>query len=135
MRRALPPVAVLALALGAPSSAGAVELVRFDSCRELTRYARERVVQTRGGTGVPFRGDVLRPAVLREPGFLGAPGVAGGPGPVATAAPAPQAAERSDAFSGTNVQEAGVDEADLLKTDGRRLYVATGGVLRVFDLT
>jgi hypothetical protein len=55
--------------------------------------------------------------------------------PVATAAPAPPAARGAEAFSGTNVQEAGVDEADLVKTDGRRLYVATGGVLRIFDVT
>ena len=140
MRRALPAVAVLALALTVPASAGAVELVRFDSCRDLTRYARDRVVQARGGTGVPFRGDVVRPAVLRAPSFLppsAAAGVAqpGMPVPVATAAPAPPAVADAEAFSGTNVQEAGVDEADLVKTDGRRLYVATGGVLRVFDVT
>jgi hypothetical protein len=140
MRRALPAVAVLALVLAVPASAGAVELVRFDSCRELTRYARERVVQTRGGAGVPFRGDVVRPAVLRPPVSLppsatagvAAPGV---PVPVATAAPGPPAVADAEAFSSTNVQEAGVDEADLLKTDGRRLYVATGGVLRIFDVT
>ena len=143
MRRALPAVAVLALTLAAPASASAMELLRFDSCRELTRYARERLVQARGGTGVPFRGDVVRPAVLRQPSFLppsAAAGVAvpGAPVPVATAAPPPPAAqgiEQGDAFSGTNVQEAGVDEADLVKTDGRRLYTATGGVLRIFDVT
>jgi hypothetical protein len=50
MRRALPALAVLALSLAAPPAASAVELVRFDSCRELTRYARERVVEARGGT-------------------------------------------------------------------------------------
>jgi hypothetical protein len=139
MRRAVPAVALLALALGAPSSAGAVELVRFDSCRELTRYARERIVQARGGTGVPFRGDVVAPAVLRQPTFVppvaAAQGgaVPGAPLPAATAPAAGDGAEQ--AFSGTNVQEAGVDEADLVKTDGRRLYVATGGVLRVFDVT
>jgi hypothetical protein len=139
MRRALPALAVLALSLAAPPAASAVELVRFDSCRELTRYARERVVEARGGTGVPFRGEVVRPAVLRPPTFLppaadavASPGV---PMPVATAAPAPPAAPEAEAFSGTNVQEAGVDEADLVKTDGRRLYVATGGVLRIFDVT
>jgi len=32
-RAFLPVVAAVALALGVPSSAGAVELVRFDSCR------------------------------------------------------------------------------------------------------
>jgi hypothetical protein len=37
-------------------------------------------------------------------------------------------------FSGTNNQEAGVDEADLVKTDGRRLVVASGNRLEVIDV-
>lgn len=45
--------------------------------------------------------------------------------PVAMAAPAPAAASgaaRAPAFSTTNLQERGVDEADLIKTDGRHVY-------------
>jgi hypothetical protein len=38
-------------------------------------------------------------------------------------------------FSGTNVQEAGVDEPDIVKTDGRTMYVVSGGVLEVLDVT
>lgn len=33
----------------------------------------------------------------------------------------------------TNVQEAGVDEADLVETDGRYIYWLSGGVLRIVD--
>ena len=36
-------------------------------------------------------------------------------------------------YSGTNVQEAGVDEADIIKTDGRRIFVMSGGRLVVVD--
>ena len=36
-------------------------------------------------------------------------------------------------FSGTNVQEAGVDEADLVKTDGRRIFAVSNGRLSVID--
>ncbi len=36
-------------------------------------------------------------------------------------------------FSGTNVQELGVDEPDIVKTDGRYLYVVSGGELVVVD--
>jgi hypothetical protein len=36
-------------------------------------------------------------------------------------------------YSGTNTAEAGVDEPDLVKTDGRRIVTVTGGVLRVID--
>ena len=41
----------------------------------------------------------------------------------------------SDAASETNNQEAGVDEPDLVETDGRRLFDVHGGVLRVIDAT
>jgi len=39
-------------------------------------------------------------------------------------------AAATPAFSGTTVQEAGVDEADLLKTDGRLLFALDGYTLR-----
>jgi hypothetical protein len=37
------------------------------------------------------------------------------------------------AFSETNNQVAGVDEADFIKTDGQYLYVAANGALRIMD--
>ena len=36
-------------------------------------------------------------------------------------------------YSGTNVQEAGVDEADIIKTDGRRIFAMSAGRLVVVD--
>ena len=36
-------------------------------------------------------------------------------------------------FSGTNVQEIGVDEPDVIKTDGRRIFAVTDRTLRVID--
>ena len=36
-------------------------------------------------------------------------------------------------FSGTNVQEVGVDEADIVKTDGRRIFTLSSGQLVVVD--
>jgi uncharacterized secreted protein with C-terminal beta-propeller domain len=47
----------------------------------------------------------------------------------AAAAPAASTPEHSV----TNVQEAGVDEPDLVKTDGNRIVSVSGGVLRVVD--
>ena len=38
-----------------------------------------------------------------------------------------------DDHSDTNTQEEGVDEADIVKTDGDRLFVASGGYLLIFD--
>jgi inhibitor of cysteine peptidase len=43
-------------------------------------------------------------------------------------------AESSVAYSGTNVQEAGVDEADVVKTDGRYLFIASGNGFQVVSL-
>ena len=40
-----------------------------------------------------------------------------------------------DEFSGTNNQEEGVDEADLVKTDGERLVIVAGNQLQVIDVT
>ena len=37
-------------------------------------------------------------------------------------------------FSGTNVQERGVDEADIVKTDGRRVFALSQGRLAVVDV-
>ena len=37
-------------------------------------------------------------------------------------------------YSGTNNQEDGVDEADLVKTDGYHLYVANGNALHIFGV-
>ncbi len=61
---------------------------------------------------------------------VGAPptqdGSAGGPAPV------PGAPETGDdSFSGTTLQEAGVDEADVVKTDGQYLYILSDGLLRI----
>ncbi len=38
-------------------------------------------------------------------------------------------------FSGTNVQVTGVDEPDIVKTDGRRIIAVSGSVLTVVDVT
>ncbi len=41
----------------------------------------------------------------------------------------------SDDFSGTNTAEVGVDEADIIKTDGERIYTVHEGKLVIVDLT
>ena len=37
-------------------------------------------------------------------------------------------------FSGTNVQELGVDEPDVVKTDGHVIYAITDNTLRIVDV-
>jgi hypothetical protein len=48
---------------------------------------------------------------------------------------ADESAEGGQEFSETNNQEEGVDEADLVKTDGNRLVTVNGNRLRVVDVT
>ena len=45
-----------------------------------------------------------------------------------------QTASNTTNYSNTNTQEAGVDEADIVETDGRYLYTFSGGQLVIVDL-
>ena len=72
-------------------------------------------------------------------GFSGA-GYGGGDvraavAPALRSAPAPTArpVEKARSASGTNNQVAGVDEADIVKTDGSYVYLAMGGALRIVE--
>jgi uncharacterized secreted protein with C-terminal beta-propeller domain len=79
--------------------------------------------------------------VRRQARLVTAPG-AGGPGVRVLVPSAPEGDRAAVAapaagvdFSGTNVQEAGVDEPDLVETDGRTVYAIAGGRVRVVDVT
>ncbi len=79
-------------------------------------------------------GDFL---ILETDLFLG---VDGAPAPVGQAAPAADGGNVSDdsgvggsGFSTTNVQEIGVDEADVVKTDGQYIYMLVGSELRIIQ--
>jgi hypothetical protein len=102
-----------------PGGTATVALVTFDSCagalRELTRAAAPFV----GPFGLPGPGDRRGIAVAaREDSAVGGE------------AAAPAVPEHSS----TNTHEAGVDEPDLVKTDGRRLVTVVDARLRVVDL-
>src|SRR5207245_10802693 len=76
----------------------------------------------------------LLPAADASVGPYGLPGLAssanGTAYPAAAAGAAPAAVP---AYSGTNDYVAGVDEPDLVKTDGRRIVTVADGVLEVID--
>jgi inhibitor of cysteine peptidase len=86
------------------------------SAQEYDRYGGARFI----GGPVMFAGGI-------NGGFVA--GIAGLP--VAGVAPAQSAASAASssnpAFTGTNVQVQGVDEPDIVKTDGTHLFVATNG--------
>ncbi|MGI5246426.1 beta-propeller domain-containing protein [Dactylosporangium sp. CA-139066] len=106
----------------APAPAPALRLVAYDSCADLLtslRKATREAVTPWGLGGPPVDYRTLNDGA-------------------ATKASVPEAAARTggsdQAYSGTNTHEAGVDEPDLVKTDGKRIVTVTGdGALTVVD--
>ncbi len=121
-------VAALAVAAAAPAATAdssakrTPPLVQFRSCSELLDYAKARASPLVGPWG--FAGAPVTPTVTTATGSATA---------VAAAAGATSGVAGVD-YSTTNVQEEGVDEPDLVKTDGVTLFVASGGTLRSVDV-
>jgi hypothetical protein len=139
-------VAAPALSGGQPAAAATLE--QFEDCTQLdewfTAEALERVgpygfdmpmaVDT-GGSWLSrlFGGGDERAVASAEAGAGAASGAPGAVPDVAPDAAVPGAAVGPGA-TGTNVQEAGVDEPDLVKTDGRLVVAATAGALSVAEV-
>ncbi len=105
--------------------APALKLVSYQSCDDLLSRVRTAAARSVG----PF-------------GFTNARGYAefGMPADgraIAPPAAAPEAAAKAPVqgkdYSGTNTHTAGVDEPDLVKTDGKRIVVVFGSTLHVID--
>ncbi|MBE1486024.1 beta-propeller domain-containing protein [Plantactinospora soyae] len=109
---------------GVPASG--FRLVAFDSCADALaqlRSAAKAYVGPYGfGDGGRQRGG---------PEFQGSD--AGGTDRAAAADSAGAKGAVAPSYSGTNTHEAGVDEPDLVKTDGRRIVTVSRGTLRVVD--
>jgi hypothetical protein len=101
----------------------------FDSCDELLTYYRDNAARLVGPYGLPGGSGYGMPMVAEA-----ARDAVGG---AAAASPAP-ASQGATSDAGTNVQVAGVDEADIVKTDGDRVLTLTdsgnGPTLRVSRL-
>lgn len=121
--------------------AAPVRLVAFGSCerlvRDLRRAAEDHIARYGwpyggpfgGGRAKGFGGDVPGDVAGPVPGRAARPeAAAGAPAPVEPVPPA------GGGHSVTNVHEAGVDEPDLVKTDGRRIVTVVDGRLRVIDV-
>jgi uncharacterized secreted protein with C-terminal beta-propeller domain len=104
-----------------PAAAGK-RLQRLGSCAGLVRYAKLNARRVVGPWGVPGIGVGL-------PGAIPSPQPPP-PGPVPVRGRVAPSVPRS----GTNVQEEGVDEPDLVKTDGSHLFTVARGKLRAIDL-
>src|SRR3954447_6716416 len=92
--------------LAAPAADAAPRLKTFKTCPSLIRYGNRHVAQ--------FLPSTQKPAAAQPPQQV----PAGGGSDSGGSAPAPAAAApvAGEDFSTTNVQEAGVDEPDLVKT-------------------
>ena len=101
-------------------------LKAFSSCSRFVHYARRHAVSELATRGAP----TAPPIFVRGPQEERATGAPTQP----QAAPTPTGGDTGgDDFSGTNVQEKGVDEPDVVKTDGRRIFVVSGNRLHAID--
>ncbi len=126
----------------APTAAD-VALVRFTSCDDALRSLRAAATASASGAPAGSGG----PSQAGPTGASGAVGSASGPQAGAPGRSAAGATAGSNgaggvsqvgaaapgSYSGTNTATPGVDEPDLVKTDGLRIVTISGGVLRVVD--
>jgi uncharacterized secreted protein with C-terminal beta-propeller domain len=105
---------------------GSLRLVAYDSCDAAMSSLKAAARSVVG----PYAG---LPAGRLPSSALGTlqGGAIGAAAPVARAGTAPMPGLD---YSGTNTHEQGVDEPDLVKTDGHRIVTVTNGVLRVVDV-
>jgi hypothetical protein len=111
--------------------AGSFQLVAFNSCDDAMAKLKQAAKEYVGPYGFGFAGG---PEAAVADGGIARDGAA----PPAAAAEGGKAAPGGGTgsapnFTGTNTHEAGVDEPDIVKTDGRRIITISGGVLHVVD--
>ena len=123
---AVAAIGAVQLLPGAAPSAQAAGLIGYDGCRDLLAHYRAEL--TRSATAYGFG--------YGNGGFAIADDVGGTPS-AASAGGARESASGLDAVgsgpTGTNVQEQGVDEPDLVKLQDGRLVVFTGNRVRVLS--
>ena len=110
-------------------------LVRFDDCDTLLDYLHAEYSARVGPWGFDGGGWFGPMPMVEEEMAMASDDMAEAAAPTESVATSVTAApvEGVD-FSGTNVQESGVDEADIVKTDGRRIFTVSAGRLVVVDV-
>jgi uncharacterized secreted protein with C-terminal beta-propeller domain len=125
-------VLVLSAAFAAEATAAPARTARlraFGSCPALLTYAKAHATPFVGAYGFGAPTAVGKVAV---PGVAAATSAASGAAVSADNAPTP--VEGVD-YSGTNVQEQGVDEPDMEKTNGNTMFVVVGNQLNAVDVS
>lgn len=106
----------------------------FASAGEFLRYVRGEALRLAGPYGL--RGpSIYGGRAVGDVVFAPLPATAGEATTGERAAPALLSAPAPAQFSTTNVQEEGVDEPDIVKTDGRRLVVLSHSTVWLLDMT
>ena len=118
-------------------------LQAFGACDEFLSHMKAQAIERVGpyglegafnGGGRFFAGDVAEAAtddaMIDEADFVTTSGSSAESSGASLAAP--QALNEGEDFSGTNNQVLGVDEPDIVKTDGNRIITVTDNVIRVF---
>ena len=106
-------------------------LVPFTACDQLLTHLRAEAVERVGPYGLGggwFGGPVM--LEMADMGVATTDSAMNAP-----AAGMARSMEQGVDFSGTNVQELGIDEPDILKTDGRRILVIEDDRLHLVDVT
>ncbi len=134
--RLLPLIATaIAIAGAVPGVAEArstktIRLKTFSSCTSLVAYGQRYAGKASRGSAAPAVG-MPTPVAQGAPGAQGAPD--GGTAPTAAPAPASAPGSSDGDSSPTNVQEEGVDEPDVVKSDGKRIFTLANGKLLAVD--
>ncbi|MEN8234302.1 MAG: beta-propeller domain-containing protein [Actinomycetota bacterium] len=102
-------------------------LMPFDACDDLLDWTTGHALDRVGPYGLD--GHMPYPPVFTDFEMAGDAGVVR---EMAASAATPAAAKNS--VIGTNLQETGIDEPDLVKTDGRRIIAVTGSTLHVVEI-
>lgn len=111
-------------------------LAPFDACDDLLTYVTEHAMELVGPWGLGGGGSMpVDGAIAEEEATDDMAAADAGAEGAAPAAPRSTVPQEGVDYSGTNVQEAGVDEPDTVKTDGRYLYLLRDQWLDVVDVT
>ncbi|WP_446215148.1 beta-propeller domain-containing protein [Micromonospora sp. IBHARD004] len=114
--------------------AGGFRLVAFDSCAEALQQLKTAAKAYVGPWGFGPNGDMRTFDNAEQAGApAGAKRADAAPGANAAAQGDTAAGAAAPGYSGTNTHEAGVDEPDLVKTDGKRIVAVHHGKLYVID--
>lgn len=104
-------------------------LMPFDACDDLVDWTIEHALDRVGPYGLDGYG--AYPVFADFGGIAEATDSAGGRlSPSVSQGPG----DAKDGVIGTNLQEAGVDEPDLVKTDGKRIVAVSGNVLHILSI-